>query len=95
MNNNSQKDAVEQLLRKPTVKEMVGNMPDSTLYYLMNQGDFPKPLKLGRRTVAWKRSEIEAWIQSRERAMETDAGEQPTVPSDATQRKTNIQGVKQ
>jgi prophage regulatory protein len=50
---------------------MVGNMPDSTLYYLMNKGDFPKPLKLGKRTVAWKRSEIEAWIQSRERAMDT------------------------
>ncbi len=74
MNNNSQKDAVEQLLRKPTVKEMVGNMPDSTLYYLMKEGDFPKPLKLGKRTVAWKRSEIESWIQSRERAMETGAG---------------------
>lgn len=75
MSNNRQKDAVEQLLRKPMVKEMVGNMPDSTLYYLMNQGDFPKPLKLGKRTVAWKRSEIESWIQSRERAMGTSDGE--------------------
>ena len=74
MNHNNQKNAVEQLLRKPDVKEMVGNMPDSTLYYLMNQGDFPKPLKLGKRTVAWKRSEIEAWIQSRERAMDTNDG---------------------
>ena len=75
MNNNSQKDAVEQLLRKPTVKEMAGNMPDSTLYYLMNKGDFPKPVKMGARSVAWKRSEIEAWIQSRERAMGTSDGE--------------------
>ena len=75
MNHNNPKNAVEQLLRKPDVKEMVGNMPDSTLYYLMNQGDFPKPLKLGKRTVAWKRSEIEAWIQSRERAMDTNDGE--------------------
>ena len=75
MNHNNQKNAVEQLLRKPDVKEMVGNMPDSTLYYLMNQGDFPKPLKLGKRTVAWKRSEIESWIQSRDRAMDTNDGE--------------------
>lgn len=66
---------MEQLLRKPEVQKMVANMSNSTLYYLMNTGDFPKPVRLSKRSVAWKRSEIEAWIMSRERAMDTDDGE--------------------
>ena len=70
MNNNNQKNAVEQLLRKSEVQKMAANMPNSTLYYLMSTGDFPKPVKLGKRSVAWKRSEIESWIQSRERTGE-------------------------
>jgi len=66
---------MEQLLRKPEVQKIAANMSNSTLYYLMNNGDFPKPVKLGARSVAWKRSEIESWIQSRERAMGTSDGE--------------------
>ena len=86
---------VEQLLRKPEVQKMAANMPNSTLYYLMNTGDFPKPVKLSKRSIAWKRSEIEAWIQARERAMDSGAEGQPTTPSTPTQHKTNRQGTKQ
>jgi len=46
----------------------------STLYYLMNKGDFPKPVKLGARSVAWKSSEITEWINSREQVLNTNEG---------------------
>ena len=49
-------------------------MSNSTLYYMMNRDEFPKPVKLGARSVAWKRSEVEAWINSRERAMQGGEG---------------------
>ncbi len=67
-----QNNAIEQLLRKQTIIELTG-MSHSTLYYMMNRNEFPKPVKLGARSVAWKRSEIEAWINSRERAMQGGA----------------------
>jgi len=63
------KTEMEQLLRKPEVQKIAANMSNSTLYHLMNIGDFPKPVKLGRRSVTWRRSEIEEWINSRERAI--------------------------
>lgn len=84
---------MEQLLRKPEVQKMAANISNSTLYYLISIGDFPTPVKLGKRSVAWKRSEIEAWIESRERAMDIDAEEQFSTSSNATLNKTNIQGA--
>ena len=80
---------MEQLLRKPEVQKMAANMSNSTLYYLMSTGDFPRPVKLGKRSVAWKRSEVESWINSRERAMDISTREQPATSSNATQDKTN------
>ena len=59
----------ETLQRKPIVLSRTG-LPNSTLYYFINEGTFPKPVKLGKRTVAWKKSEIDEWIDSRERSMD-------------------------
>ena len=64
-----QREAVEQLIRKKEVQKMVANMPNSTLYYLIKKGDFPGSVKLGSRSVAWRKSEIIEWINSRERSM--------------------------
>jgi prophage regulatory protein len=58
----------EILLRKPVVLERTG-MTNSTLYYFINEGNFPKPVNLGKRTVAWKKSEIDEWIDGLERSM--------------------------
>jgi len=35
----------------------------STVYKYISLGQFPKPIKLGTRAVAWVESEIEAWVQ--------------------------------
>ena len=42
----------------------------SRIYVLMNSEteQFPKPIRLGARSVGWWRSEVEAWLASRRRA---------------------------
>ena len=37
----------------------------SHLYALMKEGKFPKPIKLGARSVGWRVDEVEAWIAAR------------------------------
>jgi prophage regulatory protein len=37
----------------------------STIYLLISRDEFPKPVSLGGRSVAWKESEIEAWRSAR------------------------------
>ena len=39
----------------------------SGIYAAMARGDFPKPLKLGARGVAWREREVLDWIDSRPR----------------------------
>jgi prophage regulatory protein len=40
----------------------------STLYEWIKRGDFPRPLKLGARIVAWRESDVNEWLESRQRA---------------------------
>ncbi len=44
----------------------------STIYELIAAGDFPKPIKLGRRAVGWPEAEIDAWRDAR--VAERDSG---------------------
>lgn len=52
------------LLRRPEVQSLTG-LPVSTLYDYLAAGTFPAPVKLSARSVAWKESEVRAWIDSR------------------------------
>ena len=55
----------EMLIKLLEVKNMT-TLSSSTIYRLMQQDLFPKPVNLtGGRAVAWKLSDIEAWIESR------------------------------
>ena len=49
------------LIRLPEVCALVG-MQRSTIYNRINNGDFPKPVSLGGRIVAWDYREIQIWI---------------------------------
>ena len=49
------------ILRLPEVKKRTG-LARSTIYLRMNQGNFPKQLKLGSRTSGWIESEVEQWV---------------------------------
>jgi prophage regulatory protein len=51
-------------LRKPAVCELVGFSP-ATLVRLVARGEFPAPRKIGDRSVAWSRAEVEQWFASR------------------------------
>lgn len=58
----------DKFLRLPAVEELVG-LKKSTIYELMrkptSEGGFPKPTRLGRRTVAWPESAVLTWVQER------------------------------
>ena len=54
----------ERLLRWPEVKQRVG-YSRSQIHFLIKQGSFPAPVKLGARASAWLQSSIDEWISSR------------------------------
>jgi prophage regulatory protein len=51
-------------LRLPEVKAITG-LSKSTLYALMQEKNFPMPIRLGPRAVAWVRSEVKQWAAER------------------------------
>ena len=51
------------LLRLPAVCAEVG-LSQSHIRALARAGKFPKPLKVGRRAVAWRSADLFAWIAS-------------------------------
>lgn len=53
------------LLRRPEVESRTG-LSRSTIYDWMKRGDFPQPVKLGVRLVAWRESDVVAWLDALE-----------------------------
>ena len=43
-------------------------LSEPTIYRLRRAGRFPAPLRLGPKRIAWRESEIEAWIAACDRA---------------------------
>ncbi len=41
-------------------------IPKSSVYYLIKTQDFPKQIKLSKRSAVWKREEIDEWFKNRE-----------------------------
>jgi prophage regulatory protein len=54
----------EQYLRRPAVQNATG-LSRSSLYAMMDTGDFPRPVRIGKRAVAWPQTAIEDWLASR------------------------------
>lgn len=44
--------------------ELRTGLKRSTIYELMRKDEFPKPVKVSARRVAWIETEIESWAQS-------------------------------
>lgn len=57
----SSSDFTDRLLSKSEVLKIVG-VSASTLYWWIHQGNFPPPVKLGPRRVAWRLSDVLAWM---------------------------------
>ncbi|MEN8750980.1 AlpA family transcriptional regulator [Marivita sp.] len=51
-------------LRRPQVEEATG-LSRSSIYAMMDAGDFPRPVRIGKRAVAWPQSAIEDWLVNR------------------------------
>ncbi|MCY3887044.1 MAG: AlpA family transcriptional regulator [Chloroflexi bacterium] len=67
------------LLRRPEVEARTG-LARSTLYRMMDEGMFPRPVRIGRRAVAWSEEAIERWIAQRPIAEPAD----PHIPVPST-----------
>lgn len=64
MSQSNQREPI--LLRRKDVQFRTG-LARSTMYLYIQQGAFPKPVRLGRRAVGWLESEVSAWITERVR----------------------------
>lgn len=56
----------DRILRRPEVEQLIG-LSRSTIYEAIAQGEFPKPLRIGKRAVGWRQSTIDAWLAERAR----------------------------
>jgi len=54
----------EKFLRFPTVRSLTG-LGRTRIYFLISEGRFPRPVRLGPQSVAWLESEVRAWMQER------------------------------
>lgn len=55
------------ILRIGQVSKVVG-LPASSIYRLINTGEFPAPVKLSKRASGWRFSDVSAWVDSLERS---------------------------
>lgn len=56
----------ERLLRLPDVIFLTG-LGKTSIYSRCKEGTFPAPVDMGSRAVAWKETEVHAWIQGLQR----------------------------
>ena len=54
----------DMLLRRQEVERIVG-LSRSSIYRLMQDEDFPRPVRVGRSAVRWRASDIKAWLETR------------------------------
>ncbi len=55
---------MNRILRLPEVKHLTG-LSRSSIYSKITQGEFPKQIRLGSRSVGWSEKEVLAWIDER------------------------------
>ena len=52
------------MLRRAEVQRRTG-LSRTTIYRMIGEGTFPRPVKLGKRSVGWREAEIEDWLKTR------------------------------
>lgn len=53
----------DRLIRMPEFKARIG-LSRTTIYFKVKDGSLPKPVTLGGNTIAWRESEVDAWMAS-------------------------------
>ena len=56
-----------QIFKLSEVKQIT-RLSSSTIYRLVQAGEFPRPIKLAAHASGWLESDIEDWIQARQKA---------------------------
>lgn len=56
---------IHHILRRPEVERLTG-LSRSTIYRMMADGEFPKPVKLTRKSVGWPKNAVLDWLSSRQ-----------------------------
>jgi prophage regulatory protein len=64
----------QKFLRLPEVRSRVP-YSRATIYRLISSGEFPRPYGLGAHAVAWRESDIIAWIEKRTERRPNDPAE--------------------
>ncbi len=59
-----QEHADELFIRMAVVVRLTG-LGRSTIYRLMAEDKFPSPVRLAKRAVAWRRTDLERWSEGR------------------------------
>jgi prophage regulatory protein len=54
----------EKILRRRDVEAQIG-LSRSTIYQAIADGEFPKPIRIGKRAVGWPQSTISKWLSER------------------------------
>lgn len=54
----------DRLIRLPEVENLIG-CKKSTVYTMLKQGTFPRPIRLSARMVAWNENAVLQWLQDR------------------------------
>ena len=58
----------DRIMRRPEVEARIG-LSRSTIYAMMAENAFPKPVRLGKRAVGWTEATIAEWLASRKLAV--------------------------
>jgi prophage regulatory protein len=75
----------EKFYRIHEVKALIG-YAEATIYQMVSRGEFPRPVNIGKRAVAWRAHDLVAWQQSRQLTKPGVFGIQPAPrgwPSEA------------
>lgn len=62
--NNTTQSRKVQILRRPEVEAFSG-LSCSTIYRLMEKGEFPRPVRLSANSVGWLESDLNNWLEQR------------------------------
>ena len=56
---------IPKILRRSSVENLIG-LSRSSIYLMMANGEFTKPIKLCRRAVGWREQDIKDWLEQLE-----------------------------
>lgn len=53
----------QQLYRRPDVETLTG-LSRTSIYRMMERGEFPRPVRITAKAVAWREADLSQWLDS-------------------------------